>query len=404
MMSMIAVIVAPSRVGAPLLAEPVEAWKGSEPGSPERRTLRRASREAWRWFLEQCPVLAPGHDERMTVGWKPCRQDWRADPATPRWRAMADLIITNGDSAAGLLAAAGKAGRILPWRDVLHEGPLVAGPLESCSRVRAAFLARGSGSNSARSRPTSLRGMRCSAPIPASTGSSCGSSTTSMTSCSSSRFSPSSADTGRRDGLFLVQADDFLGSQRADTILKFASRARPLDDEDLDLARRGLGRPDHADARGNRETARAPDDRLPFLPAALHRFLEELPVAGKPGCTRTEAAALAALSGRRARPSEVFRLAHRRRGSRIHGRHELLLSPGRPDAWRRPADFRPAATGGRAGRATSNASRTRSWSSTNAGEEVLAGRADRLALGGIDRWWGGTGSRTGTSGATIATR
>ena len=34
------------------------------------------------------------------------------------------LIITNGDSAADLLRAAGETAVILPWRDVLHIGPV----------------------------------------------------------------------------------------------------------------------------------------------------------------------------------------------------------------------------------------------------------------------------------------
>ncbi len=37
---------------------------------------------------------------------------------------MVALILTNGDSAVDLLQAAGKSGRIVPWRDCLHEGPL----------------------------------------------------------------------------------------------------------------------------------------------------------------------------------------------------------------------------------------------------------------------------------------
>lgn len=37
------------------------------------------------------------------------------------------LHVTNGDSAAGRLRAAGAQGDILPWRDTLHEGPVRAG-------------------------------------------------------------------------------------------------------------------------------------------------------------------------------------------------------------------------------------------------------------------------------------
>ena len=51
------------------------------------------------------------------------------------------LHITNGDIAAGLLAQV-VTGEILPWRDVLHEGPVRAGlPLEDLSRERARFIA-----------------------------------------------------------------------------------------------------------------------------------------------------------------------------------------------------------------------------------------------------------------------
>src|SRR2546423_12861085 len=52
---------------------------------------------------------------------------------------MSELIITNGDSAANLLAAAGRTGRILPWRDVLHEGPILP-VLDACTMARVDYL------------------------------------------------------------------------------------------------------------------------------------------------------------------------------------------------------------------------------------------------------------------------
>jgi hypothetical protein len=52
------------------------------------------------------------------------------------------LHITNGDSAVRVLSRA-VGGEFLPWRDVLHEGPVQAGiPLEDLSRRRAAFIAQ----------------------------------------------------------------------------------------------------------------------------------------------------------------------------------------------------------------------------------------------------------------------
>jgi hypothetical protein len=52
------------------------------------------------------------------------------------------LHITNGDQAAKAIMFAGLAADVLPWRDVLHDGPVPAGfKLNELSRVRADFLA-----------------------------------------------------------------------------------------------------------------------------------------------------------------------------------------------------------------------------------------------------------------------
>ena len=58
-------------------------------------------------------------------------------------RAMPQVLhVTNGDSVSGTLRAAGVAGRLLAWRDVLHDGPVPGGlsPAE-LRRVRAGHLA-----------------------------------------------------------------------------------------------------------------------------------------------------------------------------------------------------------------------------------------------------------------------
>ncbi len=53
------------------------------------------------------------------------------------------LHITNGDSAAGSLRAAGLPGEVLAWRDVLAEGPVPEGlALDDLAPVRARFLAQ----------------------------------------------------------------------------------------------------------------------------------------------------------------------------------------------------------------------------------------------------------------------
>ena len=62
-------------------------------------------------------------------------------------RTVASLHVTNGDSVVYTFKKAGILGTHLPWRDVLHEGPVPGGlPLEACSRVRGTYLAsRGHG-------------------------------------------------------------------------------------------------------------------------------------------------------------------------------------------------------------------------------------------------------------------
>jgi hypothetical protein len=53
------------------------------------------------------------------------------------------LHLTNGDSAASSLRRTGLGGRVLPWRDVLHEGPVPGGlTAASLRRIRAHHLAR----------------------------------------------------------------------------------------------------------------------------------------------------------------------------------------------------------------------------------------------------------------------
>ncbi|MFQ5572471.1 MAG: DUF1835 domain-containing protein [Rhodothermales bacterium] len=51
------------------------------------------------------------------------------------------LHITQGDATVDLLRQAGMQGPILPWRDILHEGPVPAGSnLEALQDIRARFL------------------------------------------------------------------------------------------------------------------------------------------------------------------------------------------------------------------------------------------------------------------------
>jgi hypothetical protein len=51
-----------------------------------------------------------------------------------------ELHVTNGDSTVGELSRTGLAGRILTWRDALHEGPVLPGPEAARRQARAELL------------------------------------------------------------------------------------------------------------------------------------------------------------------------------------------------------------------------------------------------------------------------
>ena len=51
------------------------------------------------------------------------------------------LHITNGESAGNTLRQTALGGAVLPWQDVLHEGPVLALPRQKLLRTRARFLA-----------------------------------------------------------------------------------------------------------------------------------------------------------------------------------------------------------------------------------------------------------------------
>ena len=296
---------------------------------------------------------------------------------------MAGLIITNGDVAADLLADAGRTETILPWRDILHEGPIVGGPLEAASAVRAPWLAGRFGLDPAEVAAAFAERdglMRRHADFD----------TVELwfehdlyDQLQLVQVLSFFADEGRHDGLLLVQANDFLGAERPDTVLRFAERARPVAEEDLDAADfvwADLAMPTpEAIARRIEEPAEA----MPFLVPALHRFLEELP-APATGLGRTEAEALGLIAAGVAAPLDLFRT--------VIGREEAAFM-GDLSFFRLIEDLAIGAAplvAGLPDRQAENHLAAAVLSLTDMGKACLAGEADHVALNGLDRWWAGT--------------
>jgi hypothetical protein len=300
---------------------------------------------------------------------------------------MSDLIITNGDTAAGLLVAGGRSDRVMPWQDVLHEGPIIATGLDACTRARIDYLARrfriGVAEVAAQfeGRDAVMRDH--------------------------ARFDRIElwfehdlfdqlqlvqilaffAAERRTDGLVLVQADDFLGSQTPQTILGFASSARAVERADLDLAASVWSELAAPTPIAVALHAAGDDRRLPFLNSALGRFLEELPAPGT-GLGRTEQGIIAGIAAGTRRPVHLFQAMIASEEAPFMGDASFfrilddlasseipliagLAPPGAPEEEAERID-------------------DANLELTVAGEDVLSGAEDHVVLSGIDRWWAGT--------------
>jgi hypothetical protein len=287
---------------------------------------------------------------------------------------MSLLHVTNGRAIIPLIQQAGIAGRIVPWDDVLHEGPVPAGLNAAALRqVRAEFIAAGEGPfdevlRSFTERDTALEEVASIDEIVL-------------------WFEHDLYDqlqlipvldllsTRERPLVTAVPGDDYLGLQPAP---RFA---------ELFAARRAITSSQRVAARDAWDAFRAQDPRrilevlervtvLPHLAPALRRHLQQFPSIEN-GLSRTEQQALEALARGVTRMKDLYKASNHEREEAVfmgdlafmfHLR-ALMQSP------------RPLIAGKMA------------WESetsiTDDGRRVLEGKADRVALCGIDRWLGG---------------
>jgi Domain of unknown function (DUF1835) len=87
----------------------------------KRRVRARMAKTGESYATARAQLLASQH---------PMRRDW----------LMAALHVTNGDSAGAKLHETGLVRTVLPWRDVLHEGPVPNVADDQLRRTRADFL------------------------------------------------------------------------------------------------------------------------------------------------------------------------------------------------------------------------------------------------------------------------
>ncbi|HSU15460.1 DUF1835 domain-containing protein [Longimicrobium sp.] len=297
------------------------------------------------------------------------------------------LHVTNGDCAAERIRAAGLAGEIVPWRDVLHEGPVPAGlPLRELSALRARFIAGrgwGAADDAAREfaeRDAALERFREHDEVVL-------------------WFEHDLYDqlqlaqvldwlAGQDAGstrLALVCGAEYLGNSAPERLAERFGERSEVADAELALAREAWAAFRAPDPSGIAALVEEDSSVLPFLGAALTRHLEQFP-GTRNGLSRSEQQALEAIAAGAATLRDAYIASHQRREDPIWLGDATFVAYVEDLA----AGPSPLVTiGAAAAPDDPSATLARRVALTDAGRAVLDGREDRIRLNGIDRWLGG---------------
>lgn len=297
------------------------------------------------------------------------------------------LHVTNGDCAAQRIRAAGIEGEILPWRDVLHDGPVPAGlPMPELSALRAKFIAaRGWGGVAEAARGFAERDR-------ALAGLHAHDETVlwfehdlydQLQLIQVLDFVATEASPGAR--LTLVCGAEYLGSSAPERLAERFRERSEVSETEMALAREAWAAFRSPDPAAISLLTGEDTAALPFLAAALTRHLEQFPSV-RNGLSRIEQQALEAIAAGADTVRDAYVAAHQRREDPI---------------WLGDASFAwyledlaagetPLVTIDRNGETDDrDAVLSARVASTDAGRAVLEGREDRVRLNGIDRWLGG---------------
>jgi DNA-binding transcriptional MerR regulator len=319
----------------------------------------------------------------------------RESPAPP-----ALLHVTNGESAGNTLRQTGVGGAVLPWQDVLHEGPVPSGPRREVLDARAAFLSEcGWGSRQAILSSLQRRDAQFLGALAGGRDVVLWFEHDLFDQLQLVDALALAADAGAGALPALIVVDAFpgkpsfrgLGELTAEELETLWPTRRPAGSETLAAGRAAWEAVRSADPRALAEWAGADSEELRFFGAAAARLLEELPAPGD-GLSGTERRALEAIAAGAPTPPTAFVAVQ-----------ELEPAPFMGDAW----FYRVLATLGRGrvrlvetddGRplppppplSDGNVFARLPLRLTAHGESVLRSESDRVDLLGIDRWIGGT--------------
>lgn len=302
------------------------------------------------------------------------------------------LHVTNGDAAADAITSAGVVSSVLPWVDVLHDGPVPDGlKLNELSRVRAEFIAANGWGNL--EDIGNLFAVRDAAfGVAAEAGmlvlwfeADLYDQLQLIQLLSELRQCGSAAEDAE-----LICIDDYFGQLDARAITTAYEQRKKVTQGQLALASAVWSAFREDTPVGLMRCSGVASDELPFLRAALIRFLEQYPGLGS-GLSKTQLAALRAIAGGTVTPAAVFTSIAKLEDRIFLGdasfakyleamssvRSPLILfSNGAPVVGPRTGSDRKNFWHG-------------SLALTAEGEAVFRGEADHITLNGIDHWLGG---------------
>lgn len=304
------------------------------------------------------------------------------------------LIVTNGDNTTAGMLRAGFDGELLPWRDMLHDGPVPSGlPLEKLSALRAAFLAEECGGSADKivsdfiERDAKIRAHKRYDRIELWFEHDL------YDQLQLIQLLDFFAQEGRSERLLLMQANDYLGVQSPDALKALQPTARPVTAEQFTLARRAWEAFTAETPEQIAVLAFSKETALPYVVPAFRRFLQELPAIGS-GLSLTEERCLGAFLGGPLSAGALFGVTQQQEEARFLGdlpffqRLDGLCFGTTPLVQGLPMRLRNMVR-------SSDENGYRAFATapltlTDAGRAALDGHLDHAQANGIARWFGGT--------------
>ena len=307
---------------------------------------------------------------------------------------MSRLILTNGDTTVTGLRAAGIEGRLLPWRDALHDGPVPGGlPLEELSRARSRFLASefrmdlGEVTRGFAERDATVRDHASHDRIELWFEHDL------YDQLQLIQLLDLFASERRTAGIFLVQSQNYLGAMTPQALRALEPAAMPVSAEQFETAQRAWTAFTASTPEEVARQAFAKSPAHPHLAPALRRLLQELPAVGS-GLSLNEERVLLAVRDAPRTVAELFQITQQQEDARFLGDlpffrilDRMAFAPTPVISGLPFESTQPPYPGGAPDLRTFARSSVRA---TNAGRAALAGQFDHASENGVDRWLGGT--------------